>query len=212
MSTATFPTVSIILPTLNAGALLENCLASIATQTWPKDRLEIVIADAFSTDDTRDIAKKFGATVIDDRGKNMEEGKRLALQHATGEYIIFVDADNEFTHPDCIELAVRALEKNPQSLGVESYYLPSAKMSSFCRYVTARLYISDPLCWMLTTNGTRPDNNKTEYLDDYEFRKFDLPLYDVLKAKVQGHELDFTHCDCDSRHASEGEGQCPARR
>ena len=152
MSTATFPTVSIILPTLNAGALLENCLASIAAQTWPKDRLEIVIADAFSTDNTRDIAKKFGAIVIDDRGKNMEEGKRLALQHATGEYIIFVDADNEFTHPDCIELAVRALEKNPQALGVESYYLPSPKMSSFCRYVTARLHISDPLCWMLTTN------------------------------------------------------------
>ena len=152
MSTATFPTVSIILPTLNAGALLDNCLASIARQTWPRDRLEIVIADAFSTDNTRDIAKKFGAVVIDDRGKNMEEGKRLALQHATGEYIIFVDADNEFTHPDCIELAVRALEKNPQALGVESYYLPSPKMSSFCRYVTARLHISDPLCWMMTTN------------------------------------------------------------
>lgn len=152
MSAATFPTVSIILPTLNAGALIENCLASIAAQTWPKDRLEIVIADAFSTDNTRDIAKRFGAMVIDDRGKNMEEGKRLALQHATGEYIIFVDADNEFTHPDCIELAVRALEKNPQALGVESYYLPSTKMSSFCRYVTARLHISDPLCWMLTTN------------------------------------------------------------
>ena len=152
MSTATFPTVSIILPTLNAGALLENCLASITSQTWPKDRLEIVIADAFSTDDTRDIAKRFGAMVIDDRGKNMEEGKRLALQHATGEYIIFVDADNEFTHPDGIELAVRALEKNPQTLGVESYYLPSPKMSSFCRYVTARLHISDPLCWMMATN------------------------------------------------------------
>jgi hypothetical protein len=29
-------------------------------------------------------------------------------------------------------------------LGVESYYLPSAKMSSFCAYLTHRLHISDP--------------------------------------------------------------------
>ena len=36
----------------------------------------------------------------------MEEGKRLALRHATGEYIVFVDADNEITHADYIELAV----------------------------------------------------------------------------------------------------------
>ena len=90
--------------------------------------------------------------VIDDDGQNMEEGKRLALQHATGEYIVFVDADNEITHPDYIELAVKALAANPQALGVESYYLPSSKMSSFCAYLTHRLHISDPIAWLMSTN------------------------------------------------------------
>jgi len=144
--------VSIIIPTLNAAALLDNCLASIASQTYPKEQMEIVIADAFSKDGTRDIARKYGAIIIDDSGRNMEEGKRLALRHATGDIIVFVDADNEFTHADYLELAVRALQANPQALGVESYYLPSAKMSAFCRYVTARLHISDPICWLMTTN------------------------------------------------------------
>src|SRR5262249_41696900 len=91
-------------------------------------------------------------TVLDDRGRNMEEGKRLALRHARGEFIAFVDADNEFTHPDYLELSVRALQANPPALGVESYYLPSAKMTSFCRYVTARLHISDPICWLMSRN------------------------------------------------------------
>ena len=109
------PRVSFILPTLNAEALLDNCLASIARQTCPRDRYEILIADAHSTDHTREIAKKYGAMVFDDDGKNMEEGKRLALRHATGEYIVFVDADNEITHPDYIELAVKALGANPQA-------------------------------------------------------------------------------------------------
>jgi glycosyltransferase involved in cell wall biosynthesis len=152
MAGADYPKVSIIMPTLNAGALLENCLASIAGQTYPRDRIEIVLADAFSKDNTRDIARKYGAIVIDDPGRNMEEGKRLALRHATGDMIVFVDADNEFTHPDYLELAVRALLANPPALGVESYYLPSPKMSSFCAYLTHLLHISDPISWLMSTN------------------------------------------------------------
>lgn len=147
-----WPRVSIIIPTLNAEALLDNCLAAIARQTYPRERYEIILADAHSTDRTRAIGKKFGALILDDNGKNMEEGKRLALQHATGDYIVFVDADNELTHPDYLELAVQGLQKNPQALGVEGYYLPSAKMSSFCAYHTARLHISDPVCWLMSAN------------------------------------------------------------
>jgi glycosyltransferase involved in cell wall biosynthesis len=146
------PRVSFIMPTLNAGALLDNCLASIARQTWPRDCREIILADAHSTDSTRDIAKKYGALVVDDDGKNMEEGKRLALRHATGEFIVFVDADNEITHTDYVELAVKALAANPQALGVESYYLPSPRMSSFCAYLTHLLHISDPIAWLMSAN------------------------------------------------------------
>jgi glycosyltransferase involved in cell wall biosynthesis len=140
------------MPTLNVEALLDNALSSIARQTYPRDRYEIILADAHSTDRTREIGKKFDAIILDDNGKNMEEGKRLALQHATGEYIVFVDADNEITHPDYIELAVKALAANPQALGVEGYYLPSPKMGSFCAYITALLHISDPICWLMSAN------------------------------------------------------------
>ena len=147
-----WPRVSFIIPTLNAEAILENCLASIARQTYPRGHYEIILADAHSTDRTREIAQKFGAIVLDDNGKNMEEGKRLALRHATGEYIVFVDADNEITHADYIELAVRSLAAQPQALGVESYYLPSPKMTSFCAYITHRLHISDPIAWLMSAN------------------------------------------------------------
>ncbi|MGN6644352.1 MAG: glycosyltransferase [Verrucomicrobiota bacterium] len=144
--------MSIIIPTLNVEALLENCLESVARQTYPRDRYEIVLADAHSTDRTREIAQRYGAIVLDDEGKNMEEGKRLALRHATGNYIVFMDADNEISHPDYIERAVRALEANLQALGVEAYYPPSPKMTSFCAYLTHLLHISDPICWMMSIN------------------------------------------------------------
>jgi glycosyltransferase involved in cell wall biosynthesis len=186
--TASRPLVSFILPTLNAEALLDNCLASVVRQTYPHDRYEIILADARSTDHTRDIAKFFGAVVLDDDGKNMEEGKRLALRRATGEFIVFVDADNEFTHTDYIELAVKALAANPQALGVESYYPPSPKMSSFCAYLTHRLHISDPICWLMSTNPelvardgeiehwTLPNNSLSYPLgaNGFVFRRADL--------------------------------------
>ena len=146
------PRVSVIMPTLNVESLLDNVLSSITRQTYPQDQIEIILADAHSTDRTREIAKKYGALVLDDNGKNMEEGKRLALRHATGDYILFVDADNEITHPDYLELAVQALAANPQALGVEAYYLPSPKMSSFCAYLSHLLHISDPICWLMSSN------------------------------------------------------------
>ena len=162
------PRVSFILPTLNAEAILENCLASIARQTYPRECYEIILADAHSTDRTSEIAKKYGAIVLDDDGKSMEEGKRLALRHATGEFIVFVDADNEITHPDYIELAVKALAANSQALGVESYYLPSSKMSSFCAYLSHLLHISDPIAWLMSANP------KLVALDD-EIERWILP-------------------------------------
>lgn len=193
MGASNYPKVSFIMPTLNAAAILENCLASIVQQTYPRDLYEILIADAHSRDATREIARKYGATVLDDDGRNMEEGKRLALSHATGEYIIFVDADNELTHPDYVELAITALAKNPQALGVESYYLASPKMTSFCAYLTHLLHISDPLCWLMSVNPmlvgregeverwTLPGRSHSYPLgaNGFVFRKADL---DAVKA------------------------------
>src|SRR5271170_486122 len=147
MAWTSCPKISFIIPTLNVEALLDNCLGAIARQTIPRDRCEIILADAHSKDRTREIAARYGAIVLDDNGKNMEEGKRLALRSATGEYIVFVDADNEISHPDYIELAIQALAANPQALGVEAYYPPSDKMSSFCAYLSHLLHISDPIAW-----------------------------------------------------------------
>ena len=189
------PCVSFIMPTLNAGALLDNCLASIARQTWPPDCREIILADAHSTDSTREIAKKYGTLVVDDDGKNMEEGKRLALRHATGEFIVFVDADNEITHADYIELAVKALAANPQALGVESYYLPSPKMSSFCAYLTHLLHISDPMAWLMSANPKLVAR-------DGEVERWTLPG-DSLSYPLGANGFVFRRADLQSVKADE---------
>src|SRR5688572_8681685 len=138
------------MPALNAGGIIENCLKSIRRQDYPQERIEILVGDAGSKDDTRELVAKYGGRCFDDKGRNIEDGKKAALIHATGDYVVFIDADNEITHPDYIRLAVDALNLTPSAFGVESYYLPSAKMTSFCAYLTHLLHISDPVAWMMS--------------------------------------------------------------
>lgn len=40
-----FPSISILIPTLNAASVLEGCLKSIVKQNYPKEKIEIIIAD-----------------------------------------------------------------------------------------------------------------------------------------------------------------------
>jgi glycosyltransferase involved in cell wall biosynthesis len=150
MTNPSLPKISFIIPALNAAGILENCLQSIRRQDYPQEQIEIIVGDAGSKDRTREMAKGFGALVVDDHGRNIEDGKRAALVHATGEYVVFIDADNEITHPDYIRRAVEALAANPTAFGVESYYLPSPRMTSFCSYLTCLLHISDPVAWMMS--------------------------------------------------------------
>src|SRR5262245_46690597 len=54
----TLPTVSIIVPTYNRKDLLGETLDSLAQQTYPSDRFEVIIVDDGSTDGTEAIAAK----------------------------------------------------------------------------------------------------------------------------------------------------------
>jgi len=150
MADADLPKVSFVIPTLNAGGILGNCLQSIRRQDYPQDKVEILIGDAGSKDNTRAVAAQFGALVFDDHGRNIEDGKRAALVHSTSEYVVFVDADNELAHTDFLRRAIDALAKNPAAYGLESYYLYTPRMNSFCAYLTCLLHISDPVAWMMS--------------------------------------------------------------
>ena len=54
-----FPSISIIIPTLNSARTLPKCLQSIVMQVYPRDNIEIIIADGGFTDQTLDIISEF---------------------------------------------------------------------------------------------------------------------------------------------------------
>lgn len=87
------PLVSIIIPVRNEAELLKNCLESISNLDYPKDRIEVIIADGMSTDDTVNTAKQLGARVVLNEKKTVSPGRNVAFKLAKGEIIAFTDAD-----------------------------------------------------------------------------------------------------------------------
>lgn len=97
---AVAPTISCIVPTLNAARTLEACLASIRAQDYD-GALEIVLVDAGSTDATLEIAARYGVDqVVENPLRTGEAGKARGVQAARGEILAFVDSDNVLVGAD----------------------------------------------------------------------------------------------------------------
>jgi len=81
--------VSIIIPALNEEKILPNLLKSIKAQDF--DDYEIIIADAHSTDNTREIAQSYGCRIVD--GGLPAVGRNAGARAASGDFLFFLDAD-----------------------------------------------------------------------------------------------------------------------
>ena len=81
--------VSIIIPTLNEEKMLPALLDSIKIQDF--NDYEVIVADAHSTDTTREIAENYGCRVID--GGMPAVGRNAGAKIANGDFLFFLDAD-----------------------------------------------------------------------------------------------------------------------
>ena len=57
------PTVTIAMPAYNEEDYIESCIASVQAQDYPRELIEILVADGRSTDKTRDILARLGTTI-----------------------------------------------------------------------------------------------------------------------------------------------------
>ena len=84
---------SIIIPTYNEEEYLPVLLESIKEQDF--DDYEVIVADANSTDRTREIAEEYGCIVVD--GGLPAVGRNNGAKVAQGEYLLFLDSDLKLT-------------------------------------------------------------------------------------------------------------------
>lgn len=81
--------ISVIVPARDAEHLLPRCLSSIARSN-PR---ELIVVDGMSTDNTVEIARRHGATVLSDEGRGLPAARRLGAEAATSSFVALIDAD-----------------------------------------------------------------------------------------------------------------------
>jgi len=102
------------MPIRNEAKFITRSLGAVLSQSYPKQRMEVIIADGLSSDNTIDIIREMHTDVlviiIDNTGIKQASGLNLAIQRATGDVIVRVDG-HTIVAPDYIEECVRALEE-----------------------------------------------------------------------------------------------------
>ena len=107
------PLLSVAIVTLNEEENLARTLASVA---WAE---EIVVVDSGSTDRTVEIARNYGATVIEREWPGFAAQKNFAISQCTGTWILTLDADEELT-PELQQQVRTVLNSNPPT---DAFYL-----------------------------------------------------------------------------------------
>ncbi|MGE0704979.1 MAG: glycosyltransferase family 2 protein [Vicinamibacterales bacterium] len=89
------PLVSILIPAYNAERWLESTIQSALAQTWPS--VEVIVVDDGSTDSTLAVARSLRSPlvkVVTQRNQGAPAARNRALEHAQGDYVQWLDADD----------------------------------------------------------------------------------------------------------------------
>ena len=88
--------VTVVIPCLDEEAHIEDCIRSAQAQVWPRDRIEILVADGMSLDATREILGRLAADdsrirLIDNPARVPSAGLNECIRRARGDVIVRMD-------------------------------------------------------------------------------------------------------------------------
>jgi len=137
------PTISVIIPCFNGEHRLPILLDSIKMQTYPQDKIEIIVVDDDSIDDTIKIAKEYGCMVVRNGEHNIERGKSIGVEASNGEYIFLIDDDNCLPHKLWLSELVLAVV-NEDCVGGQAYKFHYDRKDTLPNRYASLFGINDP--------------------------------------------------------------------
>lgn len=122
--------ISIVIPAYNVEPYIEACLASVAAQTFSGE-IECIVIDDCTPDNSCAVVENFinrHKGSIDFKllhhteNRGLSAARNTGIEAATGDYIYFLDSDDEIT-PDCIELLAAPLNKEKLDFVIGDYVI-----------------------------------------------------------------------------------------
>jgi glycosyltransferase involved in cell wall biosynthesis len=158
------PEMSIVIGTLNRSDMLERSIETLLRQTVAADRLEIIVVDNGSTDNTREIVHRLmlkspTLRYVEEPQKGLSNARNRGIQEARAPLVAFADDDAE-AEPDWAEIILRVFESDsdvgaaggkifvrwPNDANVKPEWMPSSLEGYYgrCDYGNTRRVLSYP--------------------------------------------------------------------
>ncbi len=95
MTKTGLPSVSVVVAAYDAAEVIGDCLRSLAALAYPKDRLEVIVVDNDSRDDTAAMVRGFGPAVVlaSETRRGAAAARNRGIAVARGDVVAFTDAD-----------------------------------------------------------------------------------------------------------------------
>lgn len=110
------PLVSIVVPCYNEASTIRLLLDAVCSQTFPREQMEVILADGMSEDGTRDQVRAFqqehpelSIRMVDNPRRIIPAGLNCAIDAARGEMIIRLDA-HSMPYPEYVARCLAALQ------------------------------------------------------------------------------------------------------
>lgn len=150
----TTPLISIVIITWNSDKKLKVCLNYIAKQNFPKNKIEIVVVDGGSSDNTFETIKKQKeifphVKLFKTNIKDQEPKRAVGLLKSHGKYVCSIDPDVYLTDKNWLNTMVQPLEKDPSLTGSQTLYYTYTKKDALVNRYFALLGVNDPLVYYL---------------------------------------------------------------
>jgi glycosyltransferase involved in cell wall biosynthesis len=144
-SSVSLPRISVVIPTLNAERYLDECLGSVIAQDYPRELLQIILADGGSTDATLEIARRKGVDkILPNPLRTGESGKAVGIHSSSGELVLMIDSDNVLVGADWLRRMAEPLE-DPDVVASEALRWDYRRTDHFINRYQALTGINDPL-------------------------------------------------------------------
>ncbi|RYX85892.1 glycosyltransferase [bacterium] len=139
------PSISVVIPTLNEGTRVGGLLDALKSQSYPA--AEIFVCDGDSVDETGQMARERGALVLDcERGTSRQRNQ--GARHATGELLVFLDADDT-PPPRFLEGVAKSYRRFPFAVACPWF---TARDSGF---IVRAIYVGFNLAFFLSQSTIR---------------------------------------------------------
>lgn len=113
------PFVTVVMVVRNEAPFMARALELVLAQDYPRDRMEIIVADGLSDDGTRDVLAEYQAKypfiqVVNNPGRIVASGLNVAIDRSQGELIVRIDGHGQVA-TDFVSQVVQLMDEHPEA-------------------------------------------------------------------------------------------------